>query len=459
MTRVFVARMVGLPVLGPDGENIGRVRDAVSAVSVGPRPARVLGLIVGVGSRRRIFVPMLRVTAIDAGAVTLSTGQVNLRPFAQRPNEVLVVGEMLDAGVRVVDRAVDATVVDALMEHTRSRDWLITRLAVTERVGRLGRRGPVQVLPWAAVSGLSLAEEGQGTEQLLATFEDMRSADVAQALLDLPLRRRHDVADGLDDERLADVLEELPNVDQRDLLRHLDSERAADVLEAMDPDDAADLLADLPDPESEQLLGLMEPEDSQSVRRLLTYSADTAGGMMTPEPIVLNPDSTVAEALARVRNPDITPALASMVFVARPPSATPTGRYLGCVHAQRLLREAPFELVAGVLDAELTRLHPDASLTEVTRYFATYNLVCGPVIDENDHLLGAVTVDDVLDHLLPEDWRTQDPDPTTTGGLRVPPSALPPAGVDAATATAASPRSSASRRPAPARRTRGGRRA
>ena len=75
---------------------------------------------------------------------------------------------------------------------------------------------------------------------------------------------------------------------------------------------------------------------------------------MTPEPIVLAPDSTVAEALARVRNPDLTPALASMVFVARPPSATPTGRYLGCVHSQRLLREAPFALVAGVLDAERT---------------------------------------------------------------------------------------------------------
>ena len=90
-----------------------------------------------------------------------------------------------------------------------------------------------------------------------------------------------------------------------------------------------------------------------------------------------------------------------------------------------------FELVAGVLDAELTRLHPEASLAEATRYFATYNLVCGPVIDEHDHLLGAVTVDDVLDHLLPEDWRTQDPDPTTTGG-RVPVSAVPPAGTGAA---------------------------
>ena len=424
MTRVFVARMIGLPVLGPDGEHIGRVRDAVSAVGVGPRPPRVLGLVVGVGSRRRIFVPMLRITAIDAGAVTLTTGQVNLRPFAQRPNEILVVGQMLDARVRVVDHDVEADVADAHMEHTRSRDWLITRLAVREHVGRLGRRGPVQVLPWQAVSGLAMGQEGQGAEQLLSTFEDMRPADIAHTLLDLPIGRRHDVADGLGDERLADVLEELPNAEQQDLLRHLSSERAADVLEAMDPDDAADLLADLPDLESEQLLELMEPEDSESVRRLLVYTSDTAGGLMTPEPIVLTPGATIAEALARVRNPDITPALASMVFVARPPSATPTGRYLGCVHAQRLLREPPSDLVAGILDSELPRIGPEASLTEVTRFFATYNLVCGPVTDENDHLLGAVTVDDVLDHLLPEDWRSQDPEPST-GSLPAQPGSRP----------------------------------
>src|SRR4051794_27164667 len=107
MARVFVARMVGLPVLGPDGERIGRVRDAVCAVSVGPRPPRVLGLVVTVGSRRRIFVPMLRVTAVDAAAVTLATGQVNLRAFAQRPNGGLGGGEMLDPPGGVVDPATD----------------------------------------------------------------------------------------------------------------------------------------------------------------------------------------------------------------------------------------------------------------------------------------------------------------------------------------------------------------
>jgi Mg/Co/Ni transporter MgtE len=193
--------------------------------------------------------------------------------------------------------------------------------------------------------------------------------------------------------------------DQKDVLSHLEDERAADVLEAMDPDDAADLLAELSEMDKNRLLELMEPAESAPVRRLLAYPTDSAGGLMTPEPIVLTPDASIAEALARVRNPDLTPALASMVFVCRPPTDTPTGKYLGCAHIQRLLREPPSDLVAGALDTELTSLHPRDSLTQVTKYFAAYNLVCAPVVDEQHHLLGAVTVDDILDHLLPEGWR------------------------------------------------------
>ena len=102
----------------------------------------------------------------------------------------------------------------------------------------------------------------------------------------------------------------------------------------------------------------MDPEDSEPVRRLLSHSPDTAGGLMTSEPVVLAPDTTVAEALARVRDPDLTPALASLVFVVRPPTATPTGRYLGCVPLQRLLREPPAALVSGMVDADLPSLSP-----------------------------------------------------------------------------------------------------
>jgi Mg/Co/Ni transporter MgtE len=410
-TRVYAARVAGLPVFGPDGEQIGKVRDLVTALRIGSRPPRLLGLVIELAIRQRIFVPMLRVTSIEPGAVVLATGTVSLRKFTLRPNETLVIGEILDTRVHVAATGAVAVVVDAGIEQSRTRDWAITTLAVRERTGRLARRGPVVVLRWDEVAGLTLSEvssRGQGAEQLLSLFEGMRAVEVANALRELPVKRQHEVVDALDDERLADVLQELSEDEQAGVLTHLGDERAADVLEAMNPDDAADLLGELAQTERERLLRLMAPEESAPVRRLLTYSSDTAGGLMTPEPVVLTPDATVAEALARARNPELTPALASMVFVCRPPSATPTGRYLGCAHLQRLLREPPSNLVAGVLDAELARLGPQASLAEVTRYFAAYDLVCAPVVDAEGHLLGAVSVDDLLDAALPDDWRQQE---------------------------------------------------
>jgi Mg/Co/Ni transporter MgtE len=406
-SKVFAAQLVGLTVFGPDGEQIGKLRDLVAGLRYGGNVPRVLGLVVELVTRRRIFVSMLRVTSIEPNAIALATGSVNLRQFHQRPNEILVLGQLLDARVQLAND-VPAVVVDAGLEQTRTRDWVISRFAVRERLGRFGRRGAVTVVAVGDVSGLDVLEldrQPQGAKALLAMFDTMRATDVAQALRDLPAKRRYEVSDALDDERLADVIEELPYDDQKDLLAHLEDERAADVLEAMDPDDAADLLGELTEIEKNRLLELMEPEESAPVKRLLEYSFDTAGGLMTPEPIVLSPDATIAEALARVRNADLPPALASMVFVCRPPAATPTGRYLGCVHFQKLLREPPSQLVAGALDRDLTCLAPEEPLADVTRYFAAYNLVCGPVVDAQDHLLGAVTVDDVLDHLLPDDWR------------------------------------------------------
>ncbi|MEV0684715.1 CBS domain-containing protein [Nocardia sp. NPDC050378] len=418
-TRVYVARLAGLTVLGPDGESIGRVRDVVVAVRFGRQPPRVHGLVVELPTRRRIFVPMLRVTAIEPGVVTLNTGTVSLRRFAQRAGELLALAQIVDTRVHVHDpdlpdlEDVDVFVADLGIEQPRTRDWVVGRIAVRGH-RRIGRRRTVHVVDWSSVSGLTPAavgRPGQDVTALLAQFEGLRAADVANRLRELPEKRRVEVAIALDDERLADVVQELPDDDQVDLLGHLEVRRAADVLEAMDPDDAADLLGELPESEAESLLALMDPEESEPVRRLLAHSPDTAGGLMTTKPVVLSPSTTVAEALARVRDPDLTPALASMVFVVRPPTATPTGSYLGCVHIQHLLREPPAHLVGGMVDTDLAALTPELPLSAVTRYFATYNLVCGPVIDDENHLLGAVTVDDVLDHLLPEDWREEETPP------------------------------------------------
>lgn len=231
---------------------------------------------------------------------------------------------------------------------------------------------------------------------------------MANALHHLSPKRRAEVAAALDDDRLADVLEELPEDDQVEIIGKLQEERAADVLEAMDPDDAADLLSELPEDDKERLLALMRPDDAADVRRLMSYAERTAGGLMTTEPIILRPDATVADALARVRQADLSPALAAQVYVCRSPDETPTGRYLGTVHFQRLLRDPPYALVSSIVDSDLVPLTPDTPLSAVTSYLAAYNLVSVPVVDESGSLLGAVTVDDVLDHLLPEDWRETD---------------------------------------------------
>ncbi|MCU1614108.1 MAG: MgtE intracellular region [Frankiales bacterium] len=403
VTRAYVSRLAGLTVFDPNGDRVGKVRDVVVALRVGTAPPRVLGLVVEVVARRRIFVPMGRVTALDPGAVLLSSGTINLKRFEQRAGETLVLGELLDRRVQLRENGRPAAVVDALIEQTRTGDWVLARLAVQEP-GRLGRRGQLHQVEWDEVTGLALPETGQGAETLLATYRDLNAADLAHALRELPIKRRHEVAEALDDERLADVLGELPEAEQITILGTLHEGRAADVLEEMDPDDAADLLAELSNVDRNRLLELMEPDEAEPVRQLLKYSEDTAGGIMTSEPVILTPDATIAEALARVRSPELTPSLASQVYVCRPPSATPTGRYLGLAHIQRLLREPPSSLVSGILD-DLEPLRPDAPLAEVTHYFATYNLVAAPVVDQQGHLVGAVSVDDVLDHLLPEDWR------------------------------------------------------
>jgi CBS domain-containing protein/sporulation protein YlmC with PRC-barrel domain len=413
--KVYITNLAGLPVLDPRAEQVGRLRDVVVMPHPGRRPLRVLGLLVELLHRRRIFVPMGRVTSIDSTAIVLGTGTVSLRRFEQRPAEQLVLGELLDRPVTIRETGAAATVVDAAMECTRTGDWMITRLAVREsdrtRLGR--RRGQLRQVDWDEVEGLDFADGRQGADNLLAVLSMMRAADVASTLRDMPDKRRTEVARALSDERLADVLEELPEGDRVSLVSTLAEERAADVLEAMDPDDAADLLTELPDPERHRLLELMEPEEAEPVRRLMTYPDDTAGGLMTSEPVVLAPDATIAEALAHLRNPDLSPALASQVYVCRPPSATPTGRYLGTAHIQALLREPPSSLVSGVLDASLTPLRPEASLVEVAQMLATYNMVSAAVVDDVERLVGAVTVDDLLDALLPEDWRERATDGAT----------------------------------------------
>jgi len=402
---MYISRLRGLPIIDVDGDSIGKLHDVVIQIRGQGRPPRVKGLVAELFARRRAYLPMERVYSIDAVQIVVS-GVVNTRRFHRREGETLVLEDLV--GRRAVRRGTSnpTTIFDVAMHAGRGDDWEVAKVALrdTPKALQLSSRVPVTIVPWQDVPDLSLSGL-EGDEALLAEMLDMKPADVARELHDMAPERRIAVARALDDGQLADAIKELPEDEQVDLITLLDPERAADVLEEMDPDDAADLIAELPDDVAETLLRRMRPEDAQDVRDLLAYDDDSAGGMMTPEPVIVAPDSTVADALALARVEEVPPALAGMVFVCRPPLDAPTGRYIGGVHLQRLLREPPSTLVSALIDHELRPLLPSAELATVSRYFATYDVLVVPVVDAEQHLLGAVTVDDVLDHMLPEDWR------------------------------------------------------
>ena len=402
--RVFLARLNSLGVFDPNGDQMGKVRDAIVVLRTGNLPARLTGLVVEVPPRRRIFVPMTKVTTIDSGQIIV-TGTVNLRRFEQRKNETLVTAELLDRTVELQASGEPVTVIDVGVEQSRSRAWFVDHLFVRRATQGFRRRSEKMVVDWNDVTNMSLPVPDQPAEQLLATMDSLRPADVASMLRELTPTRRTEIARELDDERLADVLEEMTDQNRVEILEALEAERAADILEEMDPDDAADLIAELAPERAKDLLERMEPEEADDIRRLLSYDDFSAGGMMTSEPIVLAPDETVADALARIRNADLSPALASQVYVCRQPTETPTGKYLGVCHFQRLLREPPSSLVSALLDTSLEPMRPDTPLSVLTRSFAAYNLVALPVVDETGSLVGAVTFDDLVDHMLPQGWR------------------------------------------------------
>ena len=395
---MFTARLTGRPLLDSDGRAIGRVRDVVIWPVAGAEPPRALGLVVSL-RRRTIFVPFSRIREVSAEGAQLLGGTVDLDPFTQRAGEIV-------ASSLYGRRTAVGTVADVAIAHrelARSR-WEVTRLAISRGsrlIGGLRGHGP-EVVPWQECR--ELFEPGPLAEQL-TSLREMAPADLATAFEALPQARRSQLAAALEDEELADLLEEMPEQDQIRLLNSLgDIERSADVVEEMQPDDAADLLGEMPPEQRERLLTAMQAVQAEELRRLLRYDKATAGGLMTSQPLVFAPDAPVAEVLARVRDRDLPATTAAQVYVCEPPLLTPTGRYLGSVGFQRLLRRAPSVPIGECIEARVY-VRADLPERELAARLAAYNFIGVAVCDSVGRLVGAVTVDDVLDRLLPVGWR------------------------------------------------------
>ncbi len=399
---VYLSRLTRLPLLAADGADIGQVADAV--IDLGSKPPRVNGLVVAV-QRRRVFVGIGRIGEIGSDGARMRRGSVNMRHFELRPGERLLAGELLRKRVKG-ERVIDF----GLSPIPENQGWEVATVALSpRRVPGLGPRGlpglrrALDILDWSEAGELFATD--RPVDRQAAELGGLHPAEMASAIRQLPLSRRRVLATELEDERFADLLEELSEDEQVRLIEGLDLRRLAGVLDEMEADDAADLLGEFSEKRRAELLTAMDPDEAEPVRRLLSYQPDTAGGLMTPEPVILGPDSTVAEALARVRDREVPVPLAAGVFVCRPPLETPTGRYIGNVGFQRLLRESPSKPLARCIDEDAEPVDESASEGDVAAKLAAYDVVSLAVVDDAGRLVGAVTIDDVLDRVLPDNWR------------------------------------------------------
>jgi Mg/Co/Ni transporter MgtE len=339
-----------------------------------------------------------RIGDLNTDGARLRSWDIDLNPFKPRPGEVLIGAELIDRKIG------DETVSDIAMRlrsDGRSSWWEVEKVRLATK-NTLRHRPTYRLVDYDEVPALFDAPTEMQAEA--ARLRDVHPAEVAAFMRALTAEQRRQIAEAMDDERLADVLEELPEEEQVRIVESLDHDRLEGVFDEMEFDDLADLLGQMPEEQQEEMLEAMHDEDAETVRRLLSYEEGTAGGLMTPEVIILGATATVAEALAQIRNPDWVVSIATQVFVCNAPFKSPTGKFLGIAHVQRLLREPPNMELGRILE-DVATVAPETTDREVAERLASYDLLAVAVCDSAGRLLGAVTVDDVIDRMLGSSWR------------------------------------------------------
>ncbi len=407
--RLMVTQILRSPILNPAGVELGRLEDLIVKLDAGGYPP-VTGIKVRMGGRE-VFVSSKNIEKLAPGEVRLNAEGLDTGDFQRRPGEVLLAADVLGRHLMDVVRARIVQAHDLVLAHSddgwrllgvdRSPRAMLRRLV--PRRGRPDLRKHA-ILDWKDVQPFV---GHVPTARLLVPLQRLRRLHPAQ-IADLVEGASHaegeEILDAVesDKELTADVFEELDAEHQVEFLRSMSNEEAAQVLERMAPDDAADLLGDLDQERRKPIFDLMSPQAQHKLRKLLQYHPSTAGGMMSPDYVWVIKGATAAEALEAVRIDDKAPRqLLNTVFVT-----DADGKFIGSISTADLLRT---EAGRKVEELELADCHvpTGADVTDVTLTMADYNLIALAVTDAAGNLLGAVSADDVIEAVVPEEWRAR----------------------------------------------------
>ena len=406
---LHLSLLAGCPLVDSSGERLGRVDDVVARLDLADPLPPVIGLRAAIGGRL-LFVPANRIASLEAGAARTSTTTLNLAQFERRPGEVLLRADVLNHSMIHVStaRLVHASDVE-LVEQEGA--WRVAGIdsSLGARLRRLlprrlrGDKGDASgFIPWTELEpfvGHVPTSRLRLAHRRIAHLHPAQIADLVEAA-------SHEEGEeimeaiGQDKELEADVFEELDDEHQLEFLNERSNAEVAAVLARMASDDAADLLLEIKQERRRPVLDLLPPAKQRKIRALLGYNPSTAGGVMSPDFVTVDEDATVGQALTASRTQEVAPENLYAVLLTNA-----NGAYTGLVTAGQLITAAPDQPLAPLAENSPPPVTAEAEIPEVARLMTDYNLVTLPVVDAESRPIGVVSVDDILELTLPEDWR------------------------------------------------------
>jgi len=405
---LHLSSVIKRPLVDGSGDRLGKVHDLIVRAGESPHPP-VVGLVVDIGGRD-LFVPIRKVAAFEPGRVLFEGRRVDLRRFERRPGELLLARDLLAHHLInfVGGRLIRANEIELANVNGT---WEVVAVDPSSRPvlrrllpGRRRRRSePGALVDWASIEPFVAHVP---TSRLRIPYRKLAKLHPAQ-IADLVEAASHDEGEeiieavGADRELEADVFEELDTEHQLEFVRSRSDQEAARLLSSMAPDDAADLITEVDQERRLPILNLLPEPQQRKVRSLLSYNPETAGGLMSPDFLAVPAGLAIGEVLDAVRASTAPPEALNVVF-----AVDDAGHLVGSASTVRLVQADPGADFASIVEADPVHVHPDWDLGGMVRTMSDFNLIVAPVLDpEHREILGVVTVDDVLELLLPTGWR------------------------------------------------------
>ncbi len=407
LDEVNLSRVLDKTVIDEKGQEIGKLDDLIMIPGEGfPQVSHLI-----VRSRKQlIIIPWLAITLFNRFVISIGRSTVEFPRHEATEGEILLKRDILDKQIVDVDGAKVVRVNDiklgkykeflCILSVDIGLAGLLRRLGY-DRVGKkvaalLKKEIPRQEISWEYVQPLEMNLSRLTLTMAHDQLAEMHPADLATIISNISHQQIQAVLTSLDTETAGEAIHELEPELRSRVINEMDSELASDILEEMEPDEAADVLGDLTQEKAQELLNLMDAEDAGDIKELLEHEEDTAGGLMNNWFLTIPQTFTAGEAFEEVRKNAHEIEMVYYVYVL-----DDAQRLVGVVSLRELLISPSETPIPEIMVDYVKSVTADAEPEEVLEIIAKYNLIAVPVLDDQENVLGIVTVDDILEPFLP----------------------------------------------------------